>query len=309
VNAYLLILKKLIFLWILACGIFFSACTSRTTDGQRTGFLPQVVKFLNTFKGSPKELFRDLDEEGKKKLVETLSPEQSMIIKKQKIRGEVLKEMYQVVLQKEPQDLEEFSGYREAMVQGATFEGIYNGFTHSSNYRLLEMHHPGSGLETVRLFAEELEILERELSDKTLFHSKSALPLPVLENPAYSLSQQAIYQGRTEAKKIYKGKEAVDYYTRVFYMASMYTLKRVLGDEAMKVVDLKRANQNDLARWYGNWAATLAHKKIDFGLTLRNNTDAEFHYQWALSVPEDLLRWEVLNRLHRLINEANRKKI
>lgn len=274
-----------------------TACTPRTSEGERTGLIPKIIKLW-------KER-RELGEEKNQISVEKIDLAQAEILNRQRKRAEILKEMYLEVLQKEPKDLEEFSGFRDAMVQGATFEGIYNGFTHSSNYRRLEVNHPGASLNAVRIFAEELEILERELLEKTVFNSKSALPLPKFINPALSYSRrESVEHGGAQ-----KGEASIAYYTRLFYMASIFTLKRVLGDEAMKVIDLKRVNRDELARWYGNWATRLVERQVDFGLPLRNKPDAEFHYQWAMSASEDLLRWEVLNRLHRLMNKENRKKL
>ena len=34
--------------------------------------------------------------------------------------------------------------------------------------------------------------------------------------------------------------------------------------------------------------------------------DESFHREWALQLPVDRLKWEVLNRLHRLLNDAVR---
>src|SRR5438552_2035702 len=78
-------------------------------------------------------------------------------------RMELLREVMLVVFMKEPKDKAEFMGYVDVLAQGASIEGIYNGFTHSSNYRQLEEGSPGSTPDTLRVFGEELALLETEL--------------------------------------------------------------------------------------------------------------------------------------------------
>jgi hypothetical protein len=81
-----------------------------------------------------------------------------------------------------------------------------------------------------------------------------------------------------------------------------------LGDEALRVLSTKTSSPEELALWYGKWAANMASRKVDFGLALRNKPSPEFHARWARQAPPDRLKWEVLNRLHRVLNEAERRK-
>ena len=94
---------------------------------------------------------------------------------------------------------------------------------------------------------------------------------------------------------------------QVFEGASLYTLKRVAGDEALKVIN-HHQQLGTLASWYGAFAARQAASGVDFGLELRNKADEAFHKHWAdrvlKSSQQDRLIWEVLNRVHRTINRA-----
>ena len=46
--------------------------------------------------------------------------------------------MFQVVLSIKPDQILDFQGWLNSLNQGASFEGVYNGLTHSDQYRKLE---------------------------------------------------------------------------------------------------------------------------------------------------------------------------
>ncbi|NDD93225.1 hypothetical protein EBZ37_14240, partial [bacterium] len=93
--------------------------------------------------------------------------------------------------------------------------------------------------------------------------------------------------------------------TKLFSGSSIFTLKRVLGEWGLKVLALHREESRERMRdWYADFAVKQAKKSVDFGLSLRRNPSREFHRQWADQVSDDLIRWEVLNRLHRILNAA-----
>jgi hypothetical protein len=97
-------------------------------------------------------------------------------------------------------------------------------------------------------------------------------------------------------------------YLTQFIGASIFTLKRVAGDEALKVIGSKSQFREKLAMWYSKWVVRIAQRNVDFGISLRNKSDEAFHYKWAVESPEDRVKWEVLNRLHRVLNDANKQK-
>lgn len=252
-----------------------------------------------------------------------------------KANAELLHEVYKVVYEREPKDRGEFGNLVDSMNQGASLEGMYNGFTHSTDYRKLETANSGASPEALRAFGEELAILEAELPTPVEFDNEATQPLAAADGGAAALPTPAakpqadgvnvIEYGKVpepgvtptaaaEPKTIASNgakpdiKVLADKYTKQFVGASIFTLKRVLGDEALRVVAVKKEYPEKLALWYSKWVVHMAVRGVDFGISQRNKPDEEFHYKWALTAGEDRVNWEVLNRLHRVLNEANRQK-
>lgn len=209
---------------------------------------------------------------------------------------ELFLEIYRVVYLKEPGSakVEQFTA---ALSQGASLEGLYNGFTHSDEYRNLEATGDQVSAAGLKNFVEILIQLEAELPSRSVFNRSSALPLPTL------LPSQ-LSEVDSDLQADLKGEELI----KLFEHASFYTLKRVLGDEALKVIAMKKLNSEKLAFWYATWVVQMASRNTDFGLALRNRPDKNFHHQWAKSTSIDRIIWEVLNRVHRVMNHAMAQK-
>lgn len=215
--------------------------------------------------------------------------------------AELLREVWVVVFRREIADPGFFGSYVDSMNQGASLEGIYNGFTHSSIYREFEEESKGSTPRARQVFAELMEKIQAELPEPTYFNSASALPLARAVDPE-------VVSGAVPMAPVAKRLTAPEFLV-IFQRASFYTLKRVLGEETLKLIRAKRQSPEGLAAWYGKWAAEQAARQIDFGLPLRNRADVAFHTGWAKSVSEDRVIWEVLNRMHRILNtEQERAK-
>jgi hypothetical protein len=233
---------------------------------------------------------------------------------KAKMNAELLREMFLVVYQREPNDRAEFGTYVDTLNQGASFEGVYNGFTHNDIYRQLETKNRGASPSALKAFVEELIELEAELPEPTLFTEKSALPLANVEMPTGvvdNVGQAPVVDSmpfEAPSPKPVDKKALTEQYTRLFLGASIFTMKRIIGDEALKVMAIKREYREKFAQWYSRWVVRMCGKGVDFGLALRNKSDEQFHYNFALGISEDRLQWEVLNRLHRVLNEKNRSK-
>jgi len=229
-----------------------------------------------------------------------------------KANAEILQEMMRVVWMKDPTDRAHFVGTVDSMNQGASVEGLYHGFTLSGEYRELEARSGVAPAAALRLFVEELVQVEKDLAQPTVFNERSALPLspPIQPTEADAPADGAVPKELTFPAKA--GSPAVSAapvvaqsaadYERIFSRASIFTLKRVLAEEAVKLVQMRRADRNALAAWYGPFAARTAARGVDFGIPLRNKPDPVFHAQWAQGSSEDQILWEVLNRLHRLLN-------
>lgn len=233
-----------------------------------------------------------------------------------KANAELLQEVYRVVFLREPADRGEFGNLVDTLNQGASFEGLYNGFTHSSEYRKLEMANAGASPGALQAFGEELAWLEAELPEPFVFGASATQPLAlpvqpeVQPEPVPSAAFAAPAAPGASASGAPKAdvKALAEGYSRQFVGSSIFTLKRVLGDEALRVMTAKKEYPEKMALWYSQWVARLAAKGVDFGVPLRNKPDEQLHYRWALSASEDRIKWEVLNRVHRVLNEANKPK-
>ena len=246
----------------------------------------------------------------------------SELARRSKANSELLHEMIQVVLQREPKDRALFGSYVDTLNQGASFEGIYNGLTHSADYRRMETTVRGANPKALKAFAEELAELEIQLPVLTVFDEGAAEPLakpvelgmvePVGEGVSvveYGTRKVAATQSAPSPSPsiVPLSRAALSaHYERIFAHSSVYTMKRVIGDEALKVIALKRETPEKAALWYSKWVNHMAERKVDFGLGLRNKSDEPLHYKWALTAGMNHFQWEVLNRLHRVINLANR---
>lgn len=226
--------------------------------------------------------------------------------KRAKINSELLREVYLVVFGQEPKNRAEFGNMLDSMNQGASLEGVYNGLTHSAAYRKIEAENPSAAPLAVRVFAEELALLSLELKEPTAFSAESAKPLAMAVAP----TSEAQAPSAAEPKSVEKldAETLAANYEKLFANASIFTLKRILGDEALQVAAEKKANKPELTSWYGKWVARIAGRKVDFGIPQRNLPDETFHAKWAMTASEDQLRWEILNRVHRTLNEMQRRK-
>lgn len=192
----------------------------------------------------------------------TTKPNEPVVSKsavKNRTNAEMLSEIYTVVYNVPPRDRYEFANLLNALNQGASLEGIYNGFVHSSRYLELEKSSPPAAEKGFKTFFELLGNLESALFIKTKF--------------------EETFQG-----------------------VSVFALKRILGDEALKVIYEKKVSHEKLCHWYANWAFRMTSKNVNFGIVLRNKPDETFHYSWAIKATDDQLTWEVLNRIHRMMN-------
>ncbi len=232
--------------------------------------------------------------------------------------AELLQEMLRVIFVKNPDSLSQFHGWLQVLNQGASIEGVYNGLTHSSYYRNLETQNRNSAPRALRVFSAELAEIEIELKKQTEFTEESAGPLPRISTDSLVSPENMVVDGVStlefpalgdEAKKEEIKKpdihELIKKYQEVFLGASLFTMKRILCDEALKLIGEKSEYPEKLALWYSAWAPRMSKFGVDFGLGLRNSNDKNFHYTWALSASKDRLSWEVINRLQRLMNKAD----
>ncbi|HAZ13767.1 MAG TPA: hypothetical protein DCY86_13325 [Bdellovibrionales bacterium] len=96
-------------------------------------------------------------------------------------------------------------------------------------------------------------------------------------------------------------KEAID-------KLNFYTLKRVITEKALEVIDAYYSNPQDLYRWYAVLSSDFAEQyPTIWNNELRKDPSAERHMQWAGSVPSQFLKSEVIIKIHKIFNHLNIK--
>jgi hypothetical protein len=218
--------------------------------------------------------------------------------------AELLQEMIRVVSGADIADRAEFGNWVDTLNQGASLEGVYNGLIHSTKYVDLERNAQAASVGALDVFSTEMAWLSRELPGPTEFDFESLpvraipAPLPTFEPHPEATSSQFEWK-EPSAEELRLEKER---FTKLFIGKNFFLLKRVLGDEALRAIALHEENAPIFATWFGHWVGHTLSWGVEFGLKGRMQANPSFHYQWALGVPFDRIKWEVLNRLHRLMN-------
>ncbi|MBU6374461.1 MAG: hypothetical protein KGQ59_00540 [Bdellovibrionales bacterium] len=237
--------------------------------------------------------------------------------------AELLQELYRVVLAINPKNPSEFGNWLNSLNQGASLEGVYNGFTRSDLQRAREADtKTTANPKAIGVFVRELVDLLMEFREIPELTFEDAKPLSSISTAAEEVSEapsslvitkpqapdsfQPFASPSASSTSSQPSREQLEAkMTRIFSGASVFTLKRVLGEWGLKVLAFHREESRERMRdWYADFAAKQARKGVDFGLDLRREPNREFHRNWAEQVSDDLIRWEVLNRLHRVLNAA-----
>ena len=87
---------------------------------------------------------------------------------------------------------------------------------------------------------------------------------------------------------------------------NFYTLKRILVDKTLELIDAFPQDSDHQNRWYAVFSAELAQKFSQlWSNKMRQNTSREEHKVWADSVPAQHLKSEVIIKLHFVFNFLN----
>ena len=225
-----------------------------------------------------------------------------------KANSELLFEMTTVVFNlKEVDDKSNFGALANSLNDGASLEGIYRGLIMGSRYRGLEAKSQAASPELLKLFAHEMAELQLEMKNPTEFLKEEAIKPPSIEYPDGNsinfVSNAPKAAPHSQEVKPKPNKNALaDELLDNFIGASPFTLKRVLADEAMKKMDEMKDSQGEFAQWYAKLVVRLCEAHIDFGLAQRDDPNFDFHFKFAQTMSLDRVKWEVLNRFHRLLN-------
>ncbi|MGZ3711605.1 MAG: hypothetical protein ACXVBE_07605, partial [Bdellovibrionota bacterium] len=178
----------------------------------------------------------------------------------------MVKEMIEQVLARPIKDKNEVEGWANVLSQRGSLEGIYHGLVLSSEYGEKEK---GRGeVKALRFYAMEMAMLDSPASSE--------------QDP--------------------KVKAASEKYAKENMSTSVFTMKRELGERLVREAESRKGNKETLAAWYAAIAARWAKLNVDFGLAQRNKTDEVFHFNWAKENNLGMIQWELLNKVHRLMN-------
>ncbi len=211
-----------------------------------------------------------------------------------KRNSELFSEMFRVVFDRKIEDRAFFGNWVDTLNQGASLDGMYNTLTHSEWYRLLETQFAKGNSNAAKFFSEEMELLQKDLPYFTMMDKSQTGPLPVM-------GMESLLQVDRNPVQPQKRLPAAEM-EKLFQKSSIYVLKRLLGDEALKWIEFRSNDRGKLAEWYGPWTSRMAKLGIYFGLEQRNWDRVDFHTKWAMTADPVLLKWEVLNRYHRVLN-------
>jgi hypothetical protein len=220
-------------------------------------------------------------------------------------RAQVMQELIRVVERRAVADPRASLPLVDAWESGATVEGLYRGRVWSSEYRAWEESSGLAPRRAVQTFVQEALGFEECLGRPAPWTDQSARPLARPTGLGESSGASGI-----EPLPLPAGRERRAALERVFSQASVFTLKRLLGELALECVE-ELERQGRLNDWYADWATRLATESgqggaaVDFGLAQRNRSDVAFHRTWAREASLDRIHWEVLNRVHRILNELD----
>lgn len=231
--------------------------------------------------------------------------------------SELMSEMMKVVF-KDPKagDPSEFGAWVHSLNQGASLEGIYRGLIMGSRYRAMESTGQAAAPQVLKLFVTELVELQLSMSQPTVFESEESSLPPSIDYPGESKVLSRPRAGVPKIQAAHHDQEVRPKKDRVqlsnellsiFIGATPYTLKRVLAEEGLRKLDELASSPGELGQWYAAWVIRLSSTPVDFGLEQRKKPDFDFHFNFSQKMSLDRVKWEVLNRLHRLLNDAIEK--
>lgn len=225
-----------------------------------------------------------------------------------KANSELLSEMMKVIFdEKEVEDKTNFGNLVHSLNQGASLEGIYRGILAGSRYRGLEAKSQAASPTILKAFAFEMAELQDTMKNPSSF-TQEARKAPSIDFPEEASNEIPTAAPRSQDVTEKKDKKDVmDNLLQIFIGASPYTLKRVLGEEALRKMEELKNSPGELAQWYAQSTVRLCDTKVDFGLAQRNQPDFDFHFKFAQKMAQDRVQWETLNRYHRYLNAAMKK--
>jgi hypothetical protein len=177
--------------------------------------------------------------------------------RKRQFNYKFLEELFQVTRKTEPKD-EDLATWLNALEQGGSREGIYQGLVLDEVYNNLE-----------------------SITDK----------------PTKKLLDYLLKYSQTFHKQTFKPESLIQ--------LNLYSLKRIFTEKGIDLLANYESKDLDLIyRWYALYSAFLAKEYEPMLKTeLRKNPSAEFHYQWAKSMPVEHVKSEYIIKMHSVMNQ------
>ena len=93
-----------------------------------------------------------------------------------------------------------------------------------------------------------------------------------------------------------------------FEQMNFYSLKRIITERSLELLDELSKKPDDLNRWYAIFSMDLAKKYPQLWQKnkVRQNQSSLFHLSWAAKAPSQHLRSEVIIKLHSVVNHLSR---
>lgn len=88
--------------------------------------------------------------------------------------------------------------------------------------------------------------------------------------------------------------------------SSIYTIKRIVTERTLELIDYLKSKPEDLYRWYAIFSAEVS-KELRTQNQVRSISDEKYHYRWAEKVPLQHIKGEVIIKLHEILNQFNEK--
>lgn len=176
-------------------------------------------------------------------------------------------EMHEQIYMRASANKNEVESWANVFSQGGSIEGVYHGMVLSTDYAKSE--NGRADLKVLRFFSQEMALLD---------------------NPGAKDSDPKV-------------KASAEKYAKENMQTSLFTQKRMLGERFLAEIEKRKSDRAKLAEWYAGYASRWAKLGIDFGMKQRNDSSADFHKNWANENSLGLVQWELLNRMHRILNE------
>jgi len=121
-----------------------------------------------------------------------------------------------------------------------------------------------------------------------------------LENYPEPMNEAMIKFSESFSKKYLNRERTVEQLTGV----NFFSIKRILVENSLEVLDaLAKENSDNVYRWYAYFSGEMAYLYPNAFLDeIRLNKSMLRHYDWAQKSPEQLLKAELITKLHLIMN-------